>query len=150
MGRSDLQIHGDTTGLSPSERKALERIYRRRVRPDMLTSPELSRALADVSHATHRQVGALVQRSGQVEYVVVGDSAKLMLPDLGRFRAGGGRFRGLRLIHTHLRNEPLTRDDLVDLTRLRLDLVAAICVSPDGEPQSVYYAHCVPLPEGSR
>lgn len=144
-----MQIHGDTTGLSPSERKALERIYRRRVRPDMLSSPELTRALADVSHATRRQVGALVHRSGQVEYVVVGDSAKLMLPDLGRFRAGGGRFRGLRLIHTHLRNEALTRDDLVDLTRLRLDLVAAVCLSAAGLPQTVHYAHCVPLPDGS-
>jgi GTP-binding protein HflX len=145
-----LQIYGDTSGLSPSERKALERIYRRKVPADALSSPELTRALAEVSHATGRQVGALVQRSGQVEYVVVGDSAKLMLPDLGRFRAGGSRFRGLRLIHTHLRSEPLSRDDLVDLTRLRLDLIAALCLTPEGEPRSVYYAHCVPLVEGSK
>jgi GTP-binding protein HflX len=145
-----LQIFGDTTGLSPSERKALERLYRRRVPADALSSPELTRGLCEISHATRRQVGALVQRAGQVEYVVVGDSAKLMLPDIGRFRGGSSRFRGLRLIHTHLRSEPLSRDDLVDLTRLRLDLVAAICLSPEGHPQSVYYAHCVPLPEGSR
>jgi GTP-binding protein HflX len=144
-----LQIYGNTTGLSPSERKALERIYRRRVPADRLTTPELTRALADVSHATRRQVGALVHRSGQVEYVVVGDSAKLMLPDIGRIRGGSGRFRGLRLIHTHLRNEPLTRDDLVDLTRLRLDLVAAVCLSPAGNPMTVHYAHCVPVAEGS-
>jgi GTP-binding protein HflX len=143
-----LQVYGNTTGLSPSERKALERIYRRRVPADRLTTPELTRALAEVSHATRRQVGALVHRSGQVEYVVVGDSAKLMLPDIGRIRGGSGRFRGLRLIHTHLRNEPLTRDDLVDLTRLRLDLVAAVCLSPAGHPMTVHYAHCVPVPEG--
>ena len=140
-----MQIYGDTTGLGPSERKALERIYRRRVPADALTSPELSRGLCDVSHATRRQVGALVDRAGNVQYVVVGDSAKLMLPDLGRFRAGSSRFRGLRLIHTHLRSEPLSRDDLVDLTRLRLDLVVAICLSSQGQPQSVHYAHCVPL-----
>jgi GTP-binding protein HflX len=144
-----LQIHGDTTGLSPSDRKALERIYRRRVPGDQLVSNELARSLCEVSHALRRQVGALVQRSGEVEYVVVGDSAKLFLPDLGRFRAGGSRFRGLRLLHTHLRGEPLTRDDLVDLTRLRLDMIAALCVSPGGTPLSVHYAHCVPLPEGS-
>jgi GTP-binding protein HflX len=142
-----LQIHGDTSGLGPAERKALERIYRRRVPADALTSPELTRALCDVSHATRRQVGALVDRAGNVQYVVIGDSAKLMLPDLGRFRAGSDRFRGLRLIHTHLRNEPLSRDDLVDLTRLRLDLVVAICLSLQGQPQSVHYAHCVPQPD---
>jgi GTPase len=93
-------------------------------------------------------VGVLINRSGEVEYVVVGDSAKLFLPDIGRARVGSGRFRGLRLLHTHLRSEPLTRDDLVDLTRLRLDMVAAICVSPEGEPRSIYYAHCIPSKDG--
>jgi GTP-binding protein HflX len=144
-----LDIHGDTSGLAPVERKALERIYRRRVPPDTLTSPELTRSLCEVSHATRRQVGALVDRSGIVQYVVIGDSAKLMLPDLGRFRAGASRFRGLRLIHTHLRGEPLTRDDIVDLTRLRLDMIASICVSTEGLPSTASYAHCVPVPEGS-
>jgi GTP-binding protein HflX len=89
-------------------------------------------------------VGALVHRSGQVDYVIVGDAGKLWLPDVGRLRAASGRFRGLRLVHTHLRNEPLTRDDLVDLVRLRLDLVAAIQLGPDGQPGSVVYAHNVP------
>ncbi len=93
---------------------------------------------------TGRQVGALVHRSGQVDYVIVGDAGTLMLPDIGRLRAAEGRFRGLRLIHTHVRNEPLSMDDLVDLVRLRLDMVAAIQVSPDGEARTIMYAHNVP------
>jgi len=86
-----------------------------------------------------------VHRSGQVDYVIVGDAGRLMLPDIGRLRAAEGRFRGLRLIHTHVRGEPLTRDDLVDLVRLRLDLVAAIQLSPSGEARSIMYAHNVPV-----
>ena len=93
---------------------------------------------------TGRQVGVLVHRSGQVDYVVVGDAGKLMLPDIGRLRAAQGRFRGLRLVHTHLRGEPLTRDDVVDLVRLRLDLVCAIQLSPRGEARSMQYAYNVP------
>jgi GTP-binding protein HflX len=89
-------------------------------------------------------VGVLVNRAGQVESVIVGDASKLMLPDIGRLRAAAGRFRGIRLIHTHLRAEPLTRDDLVDLSRLRLDLVAAVQVGSDGAPGSVYWAHLLP------
>jgi GTPase len=139
-----LEIFGNTNGLGSSERKALERLYRRRVPFSVLTNTELTRGLCETSQLTRRQVGVLIDRNGEVAYVVVGDAAKLFLPDLGRVRAGSGRFRGLRLVHTHLRNEPLTRDDLVDLTRLRLDLVAAICVSAEGEPRSVHYAHCVP------
>jgi GTP-binding protein HflX len=144
-------IHGNTSGLSPSELKALQRIYRRRVPFEKLTTPELTRSLAEVSHSTGRQVGVLVDRSGKVHHVIIGTASQIMLPDVGRLRAGQGRLRGLRLIHTHLGNEPLTRDDLVDLTRLRLDLVAAICLAPsDGTPTWVYWGHVVPGEEGSR
>ena len=144
-----LIVFGNTQGLAPSEHHALERLYRRRVPADQLVTTELARSLSDVSHATGRQVGVLLNRSGAVEFVIVGDATKLMLPDLGRLRAASGRFRGVRLVHTHLRREPLTRDDLVDLTRLRLDLVAAIMLGPDGTPQQIHYAHCVPTAEGS-
>src|SRR5688572_23190255 len=71
-----------------------------------------------------------------------------MLPDIGRLRAAQGRFRALRLIHTHLFDEPLTRDDLVDLTRLRLDLVCAVLVSPEGEPKALTWAYNMPTREG--
>lgn len=145
-----MEIYGDTSGLSPSETKALQRIYRRRVPLDRMTTPELTRALVSVSHTTGRQVGVLVDRGGTVDHVIIGDASKLMLPDVGRLRAGAGRLRGLRLIHTHLRNEPLSRDDLVDLTRLRLDVIVAICLVP-GEERAlcVYYGHNFPVPPDS-
>ena len=102
----------------------------------------------EASVETGRQVGVLVHRSGQVDYVIVGDAGKLMLPDIGRLRAAEGRFRGLRLVHTHVRGEPLTRDDFVDLVRLRLDLVCAIQISPRGEVRSLNYAYNVPAEAG--
>ena len=145
------RIHGNTSGLAPAELKALQRIYRRRVPLERLTTPELTRSLAEVSAATGRQVGVLVDRVGTIHHVIIGDASKLMLPDVGRLRAAPGRLRGLRLIHTHLANEPLSRDDLVDLTRLRLDLVAAICLAPrEGKPTWVYYGHNVPVASDSR
>ncbi len=83
-------------------------------------------------------------RNGVVEHVIVGDATRLMLPDIGRLRASPGRFRALRLVHTHLRGEALTHDDLVDLTRLRLDLVAAVLCLPDGGVGDIYWAHLLP------
>ncbi len=80
--------------------------------------------------------------------MIVGDAGKLMLPDIGRLRAAEGRFRGLRLVHTHVRGEALTRDDFVDLVRLRLDLVCAIQISPRGEVRSLNYAYNVPAEAG--
>jgi GTP-binding protein HflX len=85
-----------------------------------------------------------------VQAVVVGDARKRELPDVGRARAGESRLRGLRLVHTHLDGEPLTRDDHTDLALLRLDLVAAIEVLEDGLPGKVHYAHLVPEnPQGA-
>lgn len=139
-------IFGNTTGLGPRAVKLLERIYRRRVPLDTIATPELLRSLVDASKECKRQVGALVHRSGGVDSVIVGSASALMLPDVGRLRAAQGRFRALRLVHTHLFNEPLTRDDLVDLTRLRLDLVAALLLGPDGEPRSFSWAYNKPSP----
>jgi GTP-binding protein HflX len=127
----------------------LERVYRRRVAPAEIVSPELGVFLCEISHEIERQVGVLIDRRGTVAAVVVGDAARLELPDLGRFRAGRGRFRGLRLVHTHLRGEPLTRDDLTDLTNLRLDLVAAIDAGGAGRGAELHAAHLLPPnPEG--
>src|SRR4029077_14400326 len=85
-----------------------------------------------------------LDRKGDVDSVIVGNAHKLELPDIGRARAGQVRLRGLRLVHTHLRSEPLTKDDLTDLALLRLDLVAAIGVLDQGLPGVLHYAHLVP------
>src|SRR6187551_414217 len=135
------ELYGNTTGLSASAIRALERIYRRRVPNDKIATPELVRSLAEGSRESGRQVGVLLHRTGEVERVIVGHASGLMLPDIGRLRAAEGRFRALRLVHTHLFNEPLTRDDLTDLTRLRLDLVAAILLNPVGEPIRMTWAY---------
>jgi GTPase len=140
------EIYGNKVGLAPSAIKTLEHIYRRKIPLDKVATPELIRSLCDASRQTGRQVGALVHRSGKVDYVIVGDAGRLFLPDMGRLRAAEGRFRALRLIHTHLHGEALTRDDLVDLVRLRLDLVAAVQLMPDGNPRGIVYAYNTPPP----
>jgi GTP-binding protein HflX len=47
------------------------------------------------------------------------------------------------LIHTHLNEESLTRDDLTDLALLRLDLIASIGVR-NGLPGNIYVAYLLP------
>jgi len=87
-----------------------------------------------MSRALGRQLGIMVDRRGRVTHVIVGDAHQLFIPDLQRHRAGSGRFRGIRLIHTHLRSEGLTEDDLTDLSLLRLDAIVVIQAQADGMP----------------
>ncbi|HWS56751.1 MAG TPA: GTPase HflX [Pyrinomonadaceae bacterium] len=108
-------------------------------------TPEFARQLSELSHETNRQIGALIDRKGYVEYVVVGDARRIEWPDLKRTRVGSDRFRGLRAVHTHLRGEELTQDDLNDLALLRLDLMVAVDVDGrTGLPGRVRGAHLLP------
>jgi len=52
----------------------------------------------------------------------------------------------LRFIHTHLRNEPINKEDITDLALLRFDIIAALTVR-DGLPDKIHAAHL--MPQGS-
>jgi GTP-binding protein HflX len=138
-------LHGHTQGLKPNQLRRIEKLYQRRIPPHQIVTPEFARQLSELSHETNRQIGVLIDRKGYVEYVIVGDARRIELPDFKRVRVAGDRFRGLRCIHTHLRGEDLTRDDLTDLALLRLDLMAAVDVDErTGLPGLVRAAHLLP------
>jgi GTP-binding protein HflX len=100
--------------------------------------------LTEISAETNRQIGLLIDRRGYIEWVIVGNAHRLILPDVGRLRGGRTHFRGLRLVHTHLQDERLSRDDLADLALLRLDYVAAICTDSSTKPGKIFGAHLLP------
>jgi GTP-binding protein HflX len=132
--KAKIRVFGNTHGLKASQVRQLERLFRRRLPPDRLITQEFARHLTEVSGEIRRQVGVLVDRRGLVSHVMVGGPSSIELPDWGRLRAGRGRLRGLRCIHTHLAGEGLTRDDLTDLALLRLDAMVSIAVGEDGLP----------------
>ncbi|MGV8073353.1 MAG: GTPase HflX [Syntrophobacteraceae bacterium] len=76
--------------------------------------------------------------------VLVGGPRSLFIPDLPKSRGGRWRLRGLRLVHTHLQEEPLSHDDLMDLIFLRLDCVAAVWVDKHGGATQLEIAHIAP------
>ncbi len=140
---------GNTLGLKPNQLRRIEKLYTRRIPPDQIVTPEFARQLSELSHETRRQIGVLIDRKGHVQYVMVGDNRCIELPDFKRVRVATGRFRGLRCVHTHLRGEHLTQDDLADLALLRLDLMAAIDVDAEtGLPGVIWAAHLLPLHAG--
>ena len=80
-----------------------------------------------------------------MEYVIVGDDRGIFIPELKDFPLGKKVLRGLRLVHTHLKGEQLSSDDLSDLSLLRLDCVVAIDASvPQNAPVFLQSTHLVP------
>jgi GTP-binding protein HflX len=100
--------------------------------------------LAQLSHELNRQIGLLINRKGGIETVIVGDDQSIVIPPLPQSRIGAGRLKGLRLLHTHLKGEPISEEDKMDLALLRLDLVSAIGVNQAGQAQRLYSAHLQP------
>jgi GTP-binding protein HflX len=135
-----IRIFGNTHGLKASQIRQLERLARRRLPPERLLTQEFARFLTSFTAETGRQVGALVDRRGSVTHVMVGDARRIEMPDWGRLRAGRGRLRGLRCIHSHLGEHPLDRDDETDLVGLRLDAMVAIETGADGLPGLAHVA----------
>ncbi len=142
------RLFGNTAGLKANQIRRLENFYRRRIQPQFLIGPELASDLSSLSHEIRRQIGLLVNRQGKVAYVIVGDHKKIVIPSISEYRAAPGRLKGLRCIHTHLANEPLTDDDLTDLSLLRLDMMAAVANGETGITKRVYAAHILPKNPG--
>ena len=138
------RVYGHVAGLKSSTRERIERLYRRKVAPRQVVSPDLARDVARLSFDCGRQLGLLLARDGTIETILVGGPRSLFIPDLPKSRGGRWRLRGLRLVHTHLQEEPLSQDDLMDLVFLRLDCVAAVRVDPHGGATQLEIAHILP------
>ncbi len=142
-----MELYGDLSGLKPRMRKQLSQLYRRRCLPEEVISPELARHLTLLTADCGRQLGLLINRNGHIEMVIVGDSQAITIPSLHRYRLGHGRLRGLRCIHTSFGPEGLNREDITDLTMLRLDLMAVIKLDAAGLPKNIEVAHLLPSAE---
>jgi len=138
------KLSGNTTGLKATQIRRIENLFNFRIPPELIITPQAMESLSALSFEISRQIGLLVNRSGKVISVVIGDHKGIMLPDTSDYRTPPGRLKGLRYIHTHITDEDLTRDDLTDLSLLRLDLIAAINISPSGEAYQVHLAHIFP------
>jgi GTP-binding protein HflX len=138
------RIYGITSGLKPSQQKSLQNLYRRKIYPSDIISPELARQLSVISKEIKRQVGLLITRKGQISHVVVGDNKRIWIPPLQKIRTGTARLRGLRFVHTHLGGEPLSTEDMTDLVLIGLDLMGCIEVDHGGLPGAISYGHFLP------
>jgi GTP-binding protein HflX len=100
--------------------------------------------MCQLSLDLRRPIAILLTRRGLVQEIIVGTELTLSPTTVAKFRASPRSLRGLRLIRTQLHDQPLSQEMLTDLAFLRLDLIGALSVSPDGMPGNLYLAHLLP------
>jgi len=94
--KMNQKLYGNISGLSSREQKELERLYRRRVPPERITTHQLNRELCGLSHRLNKKIGLLLNRRGTVEFVVVGDEPLIRLGELKKRLVPPTQLRELR------------------------------------------------------
>src|SRR5210317_522896 len=101
------KLFGNTNGLKTTQIRNIEKIYRFRIPPELIVTPRIIENISALSAEINRQIGLLINRSGKIISVIIGDHKKIMLPDTSDYKTPPGRLKGLRFVHTHIKNELL-------------------------------------------
>ncbi len=91
-----------------------------------------------------RQIGILINRKGDVEYVIVGEKRGIKLPEIDSSRRTKAKLSGLRFIHTHLNGETLSKEDLITLALSKFDLIGCMTEKKGGDREIFHGAYLVP------
>lgn len=129
-----IKVYGDLKGLKKSLILKLEKIYRKKVSPEQIITPELAEFISELSYEINREIAVIINRRGQVISVNIGDVDSLKLEKFKNVREGRARLCGLRCIHTHPSgNAELSKADTSALEQFRFDIMASIGVDPRGQ-----------------
>ena len=100
-------------------------------------SRELAAFLLQLTLEIERPLSVLLDRSGHVVAVAVGDASALPIPEKAYVES---RLSGYRVIHTHLKPGGLSREDLSVLFLNRLDAIVAL----ETNSEQAYLAQLAP------
>ena len=141
------KVQGHLRGLSHAERQQIDRLFRRRVPPKQIVSHELAREISGLSFSLNRRIGLLIDRSGRIEAVSVGDAHTIDVPRKPSAPSGRMRFCTLRFVSTRFTDEELAGEELAPLALHRLDALAVVAVGQEGRPGPARVAHLLPASE---
>lgn len=154
------KVNGEILGLKKSQLKRLANLYKRRIPAREIITVDLAETIAEISYELNKEIAVVINRRGHIIDITVGDACNVYLPRFRNVREGAARLCGLRCIHTHLSASPLSKMDLTAMARLRLDLIVAIGIDPEGRfskkmgqqanfADVTYTAHLIPSKNSS-
>ena len=133
-------ITGNVKYLNKNHIKRLEKLKKRRIPTYQFVSQSVVNTISKISYEISKQIGIIVDRSGRIRMIVIGDEREILWPTMLEFRLNRYKFREVRAIHTHLHNEGLGIDDLTDMAYLRLDAIGVVNIDESGNPAKIEIA----------
>lgn len=125
-------INGNIEGIRQSVLTQMEQMLEIECERDVFVPNELMHALARFTAMLNREISVYISRNGSILDVTVGDAHTVSLSSVS-MRRSLDRLSGVRCIHTHPGGDStLSSVDLQSLQRLKLDAMAALGVSEQG------------------
>ena len=145
------KVNGNIEGIRNSLLERIAALYDMRMEADVFASFELIGAMAEFTGAIGRELSVYLARDGRVVDISIGDSGKVSMPSM-RLVRNEDRLCGVRCVHTHPNGDGrLSSVDAGTLRSMRLDAMAALGVSAEGEPVNFYSGYLGEMEEdGSR
>ncbi len=133
-------INGNIQGIRQSVLEQMEAMLEIECDRDTFLPEELMRQMARFTGLLGREISVYISRGGSILDVTVGDSGTVSLSQAGT-RRSLTRLSGVRCIHTHPGGDSaLSSVDLQSLQHLKLDAMAAIGVTEDGQARALSVA----------
>jgi len=134
------KIIGNIKFLDKEREDKLQNIIKRGVSAQSFLPFSLINTVSKISRDIYKQIGLIIDRKGNIQYIVIGNEREILWPTLYQFHLNRSNLRGVMAIHTHLHNHGIDNEDFTDLAYLRLDMIGVINVSDSGEPALVEFA----------
>lgn len=123
-------ISGNIEGLKEYILNKLEELFKIKIEKGKLIDEEIVNYIAELSHKINREINLVIDRSGNILEISIGDSSSVSLPPITVYEK---RLSAVRIIHTHPGGNPhLSSVDISALLKLKLDCIVSIGVSENG------------------
>lgn len=123
-------ISGNIEGLKEYILNKLEELFKIKIEKGKLIDEEIVNYIAELSHKINREINLVIDRSGNILEISIGDSSSVSLPPITVYAK---RLSAVRIIHTHPGGNPhLSSVDISALLKLKLDCIVSIGVSENG------------------
>ncbi|MGF6907518.1 GTPase HflX [Fusobacterium sp. PH5-44] len=123
-------IKGNIHGIKDFTLGILDDLHETKLEKGQYANPEVLEIISTISASVNREINITIDRKGNITDISIGDNSSATLPAIS---VNERRLSGVSMIHTHPSgNSKLSMMDISALIQLKLDMIVALGISPEG------------------
>lgn len=124
-------IKGNIHGIKDFTLGILDNLHETKLEKGQYANPEVLEIISTISASINREINIAIDRKGNITDISIGDNSSATLPPIS---SNERRLSGVSMIHTHPSgSSKLSMMDISALIQLKLDMIIALGISPEGK-----------------